>query len=100
MKNMYSLTKSNIFSIDTEPVSLSGEGLYALSEVKEIAVTDSFLSLDEQTKACQNQITLEDCWMQNYFTEGIKKCKCTPYALRNYSREQVFITLVFIFISQ
>ena len=72
-----------------EPLSLSGEGTYALSVVKEIDVTEAFLNLDEKTKMCQNEETVEDCWMKNHFKEGIKKCKCIPYGLRNYSKVEV-----------
>ena len=74
-----------------EPHSLSGEGDYALTAVKEIDVTEAFLGMDEKTKLCQSEETLEDCWMKNYFKEGSEKCKCKPYGLRNYSKVQVVI---------
>ena len=74
-----------------EPHSLSGEGNYALTAVKEIYGTDAFLGLDEKTKLCQIEETLEDCWMKSYFKEGSDKCKCTPYGMRNYSKVQVVI---------
>ena len=73
------------------PLSIFGEGNHALSAVKEIDVTEAFLGLDEKTKLCQNEETLEDCWMENYSQEGSNKCKCTPYSLRNYSKVQVII---------
>ena len=73
----------------TEPLSLAGEGTYALSAVKEIDVTEAFLGLEEKTKLCQSEETSEDCWMKIYFKEGLVKCKCTPYSLRNYSKVEV-----------
>ena len=66
-----------------------GEGNYALSVVKEIVASDSFLNLDEKTKQCQNDESLETCQERNYHNEGIKNCKCIPFSLRNYSIPQV-----------
>ena len=73
----------------SESLSLSGEGNYAITDVKEIDVTEAFLGMDEETKLCQSEETPEDCWMKNHFKEGIVKCKCTPYGLRNYSKVEV-----------
>ena len=82
-----------------EPLSLSGEGNYALTAVKEIAVTEAFLGLDEKDKKCQSEETPEDCWMKNYLKEGLNNCKCTPYGLRNYSKVEVIKKYINIFVS-
>ena len=43
-----------------------GEGNYALTAVKEISVTQSFLGLKEEDKKCQNLESLEDCSTKGY----------------------------------
>ena len=80
-----------------EPLSLFGEGNYALSVVKEIDGTEAFLKLDEKTKLCQNIETFEDCQTQILLKNGLKKCKCTPFMLRNYSTTQVHFIYKHIF---
>ena len=70
-------------------VILYGEGQYALSNVKQIDATEAFLSLDEKTRGCQNEVTLEDCWMKIYLKDGMDRCKCIPYSLKNYSKQEV-----------
>ena len=72
-----------------EPLEQFGEGNYALSDVKEVFVTEDFLGMDDEIKLCQNEGTTEDCWMKNYLRKGFSKCKCLPYELRNYSIAEV-----------
>ena len=43
-----------------------GEGNYALTAVKEVSVTQSFLSLKSEDKKCQNLESLEDCSTRSY----------------------------------
>ena len=43
-----------------------GEGNYALTAVKEVSVTQSFLGLKEEDKKCQNLESLEDCSTKSY----------------------------------
>ena len=43
-----------------------GEGNYALTAVKEVSVTESFLGLKEEDKKCQNLESLEDCSTKRY----------------------------------
>ena len=74
-----------------EPLSISDEGNYALTAVKEIYATEDFLGLDEKTKQCQSEETLEDCRMEKYLKDGLNKCKCTPYGIRNYSNVEVIL---------
>ena len=61
----------------------------AMSDVKQISASEAFLGLDEKTKGCQNEVTLEDCWMKIYLKDGIDRCKCIPYSFKNYSRQEV-----------
>ena len=59
-----------------------GEGTYAISEVKEMRVTDEYLGLDENIRKCQNMETFEDCTTRNYIDATVKNCKCVPYSLK------------------
>ena len=43
-----------------------GEGNYALTAVKEVSVTKSFLGLSSEDKKCQNLESLEDCSTRSY----------------------------------
>ena len=72
-----------------EPLSLSGEGNYGLTDVKEIDVTEAFLGLEDKTRLCQSKETLGDCRMKKYLKEGVNNCKCIPFGLRNYSNDEV-----------
>ena len=74
------------------PVILYGEGQYVMSDVKQIDASKAFLNLDERTKGCQNEVTLEDCWMQKYLKDGKGQCKCIPLSFKNYSTLEVILT--------
>ena len=67
-------------------MELSGEGNYGLGNVKQVAITDEFASLDERTKNCQTKSSFDDCITQNILTSLIDTCKCLPYNLQNYSQ--------------
>ena len=69
-----------------EPLILYGEGDYALTDVKEIDTTEAFLNLDENVKLCQNVESYEKCQAKEYIKNGLKKCNCTPYELRNFDK--------------
>jgi hypothetical protein len=63
-----------------------GGGDYALTAVKEIDGTEEFLGLDEGVKHCQSRETIQECQAREYIKNGLEKCKCTPYQMRNYSK--------------
>ena len=67
-------------------MKLYGEGNYALSAIKEVDVTDAFLSLDEEDKLCQNVETFLECQANAFIKLGLEKCNCTPYEIRNFSK--------------
>ena len=54
---------------------------YNLNSLKEIKVTDSFLSLDKKTKGCQQE-TYNDCTTKNYLKTLIYTCQCLPFQLK------------------
>jgi len=56
---------------------------YNLNNVKEIEVTEDFLTLDKPIIKCQNDESLEDCKTRKYIDALNKKCKCLPFAIRN-----------------
>ena len=68
---------------------LYGEGNYAISAVKDIKVTEDFLKLDEIVKNCQNYRKFEECETNKYLDIVEKKCKCIPYKLRDFTKNQV-----------
>ena len=66
-----------------EPLMLKIGNEYNLNNVKEISVTDDFLTLDKTIIKCQNQESLQDCKTRKYLNTMVKQCKCLPFALRN-----------------
>ena len=64
-----------------EPLKLNLDYQYNLNSLKEIKVTDSFLSLDKKTKGCQQE-TYNDCTTKNYLETLIYKCHCLPFQLK------------------
>ena len=65
---------------------LFGEGSYALTEVTEVEGTEAYLGLDEEIRHCQNRETFHECQAREYLRNGLAKCNCIPYELRNYSK--------------
>ena len=63
---------------------------YNLNNVKEISVTEEFLTLDKTIINCQNEETLDDCKTRKYVNTLIEQCKCLPFTIRNYN-EVIFI---------
>ena len=71
------------------PLEIYGPGEYALTDVKEIDVTKSFLSdLSIETRECQDKDTVESCQTKNFLEDVQKDCKCIPFGLKNYSIPQ------------
>ena len=52
-----------------------------LTVIKEIMVTDSFLSLDKSIRGCQEE-TFDECRTRKYANALTEKCKCLPFQLR------------------
>ena len=61
-----------------EPLKLYGEGNYALTSVKEVKVTSSFLSMSEEKRNCQNEERYEDCATREYLKRVKEICSCIP----------------------
>ena len=71
----------------TEPLILFGEGNYALTDIKQIETTDAFHSVDEEIKNCQNMETTQECEAREFIKLGLDRCHCTPYHLRNFTKD-------------
>ena len=61
------------------PFYAFGPGNYILTAVKQISVTDGFLSMSSEKRECEKE-TFEFC-QKRMFQEKIKKCGCTPQTL-------------------
>ena len=76
--------------IYVDPVTLTGEGQYNFNSIKQIDVTESFLSINQEFTKCQNKEPLEDCTTRYYLSEVKKKCGCLPYAISQMDKVQLF----------
>ena len=64
-----------------KPLKLPLERKYNLNVMKEVTVTDSFLTLDKDIKGCQEE-SFDACRTRKYKTELIDKCQCLPFKIR------------------
>ena len=71
-----------LFSYVLEPVQLIGEGKYNLNALKEFEATDSFLSMDQATRKCQNKESLDSCNTRHYLAALVDQCGCLPFNIR------------------
>ena len=55
-------------------------GSYAMSALKKMTVTESFLKQTNEKKKCMIE-TLEDCQAKSHINKVQKKCGCVPWAL-------------------
>ena len=72
--------------MSSAPIYLYGDGNFAISDVKEVKVTEEFLGLDDSTKNCQNREPYENCTTRHYLETVQLKCNCVPYALKDFSK--------------
>ena len=74
--------KENLNNEFADPILLDLEYDYNFNTVKEIHVSDEFLSLDKEVTGCQNEEFFEDC-KTNHYLETLKKdCGCLPLNIR------------------
>ena len=69
-----------MFKIFVEPLELILEKEYYLNVVKEIAVTDSYLSMDKDVRGCQKE-SFDECTTMKYLKALTQKCKCLPFQM-------------------
>ena len=68
-------------------------GSYAMTSLKKMTGTDSFLELPLDKKLCQIG-TFEDCQVQNYAVKVLEQCGCIPWALSRALMLEATIFLV------
>ena len=78
-----------------EPLKLYGEGNYALTSVKEVVVTDSFLSMKAETRNCQVDELYEDCETEEFLKKTRKFCSCIPANLIDETNKEVMLTFLY-----
>ena len=66
-----------------EPLLLKIGNEYNLNNVKEISVTNDFLTLDKTITNCQNEESLQDCKTRKYIDTMVEQCKCLSFGIRN-----------------
>ena len=52
-----------------------------LNVIKEITVTESFLSSNEQIRGCQEE-SFDECTTRKYKKTIMNKCNCLPFQIR------------------
>ena len=70
------------------PFTNSKNGSYALSVLKKMTGTASFMKMSDELKGCQVE-TYEECSSRKYLARVAEECGCVPWALSSSRREQV-----------
>ena len=72
----------------TEPLELSLGYSYDFMIVEEQIATDSFFTLDEDIRKCQEE-PKDDCSTRKYLEDLKSKCQCLPFQLRSLIDEDI-----------
>ena len=67
--------------ICADPLKLNLGKKYFLNVIKQISVTDSFLTLDKNIRNCQKE-SYDECTTMKYKNTVINKCHCIPFQWR------------------
>ena len=73
-----------IIFTDPVPIILDGEGHYALTDIKDIRVTEDFVGLGEKITKCQTKGFRTDCVSRKHREQVLQSCKCSPVNMRSY----------------
>ena len=68
--------------INSDPIHLELENRYNLNVLKEITVSNSFLSIKKDVRKCQDVETFNECVTTKFLHDLKSKCKCLPLDLR------------------
>ena len=71
------------------PIVLQGEGHYALTDVKDIKVTEEFLGLGQEITRCQTREFRADCVSRRYQEQVLASCHCAPLYIRSHFPQEV-----------
>ena len=74
-----------------EPLKLKVGNEYNLNNVKEIKVTDEFLTLEKTIINCQNKESQQDCKTRKYIDAMLKQCKCLSFATINDDDKVIYL---------
>ena len=74
---------------DPVPVVLYGEGNYALTDIKEIKVTEEFLGLGEKKTGCGREEVKGECESRRYRDQLLASCGCVPFSLASHYQQKV-----------
>ena len=66
-----------------------GEGNYALTDIKEIQVTEEFLGLGQEVTSCQTKEFRADCVSRRYQEQVLASCHCAPLHIRSQFPQEV-----------
>ena len=72
-----------------EPLRLKVGHEYNLNNVKEIEVTDDFLTLGKTIINCQNEESLETCQTKRCLNSMVEQCKCLPFGIRDVDKVSI-----------
>ena len=72
-------------------------GRYAMSGLKKMTGTESFMGLSDGVKSCQTQ-PMEECVTQRYIDVVLKECGCIPWYLSNIVKQVDIIRAIFLVI--
>ena len=75
-----------------DDMELKGEGHYAITAVKDIKVTDSYLRLGQETTNCQTEEAKSDCLTRKLKEKVLGECGCAPFGMKSYyGAEVIFV---------
>ena len=72
------------FISDPIPLVLEEEGFYALTDLKDVRVTEEFLGLGQEVTRCQTKEARADCETRRYQEQVLASCHCAPLYLRSH----------------
>ena len=76
-----------------EPLRLKLGSEYNLNNVKELEVTNEFLTLEKSIMNCQNYESLEDCQSRKYIEAMVKHCNCLPFGTTSKNKVSCYILI-------
>ena len=62
--------------------------------MKEIEVTEEFLSLEESVIGCQNEGSISDCETREYVDVLMSQCKCLPFSIRQSDEVKSLLSII------
>ena len=80
---------SEYHSLDPVPITLYGEGNFALTAIKSIRVTAEFLGLGERITQCQTGQSRADCLTRKYLARLLETCHCVPLTISSHYTDKV-----------